>query len=646
MVTKKTTTGKGKTTPEKIQAENIVYGNVRIGKGGKFEQKTVHYTPLSKSKEQRELQENELKDLKAAVRQKKIDWQEQISQPVPKVGNPYRPLQALDIATSSFLSGRASLVQEILPLIETERTVFLDGNSGVGKTSLLQAGLIPALLKKEHMPVMVEAGSADLILEIKRQFLPSIEMLDFLKEMSLAEFVRRVSDELGKSKLLVLIIDQFENFFKQDDTRLQKFQAEWLLSTKGGALNVHWLFSIHSSFKYHLDLFSEEIKPYSLLKSVPPLTREAAREAILTPARHNGIQIDEPVIDEILDALGKKEFDPSQLQIVCHTLAGGTGALVTHWTNQHLQGCGGVDGILSSYLDLVIGRLSPQDQEPAWHILGTLVDNQDGKTTETWLAEQMKPYGLSQDDTDRILEGLRQYHLVEREPVYRLTSTSLRERVERWLDGQSAREQARREMTQQVRSIGGSALRGLIGGALGFGLAYIALPYVNRPTALDGASIGYYAYNVALRALFGGITGFLMILVIDLTLAVRRGQQKSSHLLLGAVTGAIAFSFLLTTHTFLGYFGSDFGMMLLRSMAEGLLWGSVTGAGVVWVLIFKQRTWIALPIVCLVSGLTLAVTDIVLKAMNVTSLPSVFLAGVVMCLAVIGFTLMGKRPQN
>ena len=622
-------TVKGKNAVGKIDAR----GKAKVT----IHQSIEEYTPLSQDEEKRRKQKSELKDLENAIRRKFTDWKRLTSAPLPENGNPYLFMQPFGFADGPRLFGRDEIVNELLGHLEENMTTFLDGT---GKTSILQARVIPALLEEGHLPLLVSISSEPLEISIKKQLLPNIGDMEFLNSMSLTEFLRRVSDQL-KDRHLFLLVDQFEDFFDQPETFRNTFAAEWNLCVSGSAPDVHWLFSIPTGSTYLLNMFKEKVAINPNLITLQPLEREQACQAMLGQASLRDIQIDLPVLDTILDELdhlNKSVIDPGQLQLVCYMLAGGNGSLIKHWTMQHYIAQGRVDGILRGYLDRTISNLDPVSREPAWQLLATLIDPSEKAASEAELIQEMKRLDVDEQTTRSVLKYLEESHLVEYTTAYKLSSDSLRPSIQEWRDKRAALEKAKEEVWRQVRSIGGSGLRGLLGGAIGLMLAYWALPYVERDAITNEFFFQWYVYNLALRALVGAIAGFMMILAIDLILASFKGKRNNLRLPAGMFAGAISFALALVVHIELHYLGRPFS-----AAVEGALWGLVAGAGAVWSLTSVQHTWLKFLSASIVCGLVLMVAEFFLKGLDVSApLPIVFVSGIVMPLFLIGSALLGK----
>ena len=90
--------------------------------------------------------------------------------------HPWPGLPAYDESSSAFFHGRSEEAAELLRLIRVAPLTAVYGKSGLGKTSLLQAGLFP-LLRAEH-------------------FLPVYLRMDFSEGEPLGQMMRRLEDEL------------------------------------------------------------------------------------------------------------------------------------------------------------------------------------------------------------------------------------------------------------------------------------------------------------------------------------------------------------------------------------------------------------------------------------------------------------------
>lgn len=631
----------GKDPPIQIDAENAV-GNIHASSGAEVNviQRVFKYTPLSDDEQEARKQKSQLKKLQEAIQQKREDWKEGIKSSFKAGVNPFLSMEAFQPGDAARFFGHHDEVKEVTTDLLTRRVTFLDGT---GRTSLLQAGVVPALVKAGHLPLLVKASDESLDLSIKKQLLPSVETMDFLNEMKIPEFLRRVSDVLQaedvKAKLLILV-DQFEALPAENQ---QSFKREWALCLSS-APDAHWLFSVPSEQKQALNIFKDSVAINPNLVTLYPMLRDTARETLLHQAAQGKIQVDADVADAILTTLDNPGVDPVQLQVVCYVLAGGRGTLVRHWDMQHYMSLNGADGILRNYLEREISNLDESQREPAWHLLSILIDPFEKSLSRTDIVQKMRSYEVPEELTLATLKELQDSHLVEYDTAYQLSNNSLVERIRDWQEKRAARRQAEEEFIRQLLNIGRSGLRGLLGGAVGFTLAYWVLPYVERVPLSDPTTFfQFYFFNLTLRTQLGAFAGFVMILSMDFILASLKGDRKWLRVPAAALTGAIAFGMALFFHVMLRFTGEQLAATLLRAFGEGAVWGAVAGAGTIWLMRATKGIWWKLLGVSAVCGVVLAGLDLFLKGLGVNAqLPIVFVSGMLMPLFLIGSALLSK----
>jgi hypothetical protein len=584
--------------------KNIVSGKVMPGglviqDAGHVEVVQRGATPDEIAAGQKALEKKQLKD---AVIRRQAALRELIAAP-PLPGNPYRVLQPLEWSEGARLAGRQGAIRDLLARIGASPTTFLAGNDGVGKTSLLQAGIVPALLEAGHLPLLVTVSSAPLAESILR-------LLDFPAGRGLADALAQAADCLPRGRRVVVLVDGFEVFFTHSTAEERAaFFLDWQTAHNNHP-GVRWLFSISLGVAFQLGYFETELYPLANTVILPPLGREAAREAVEMPARAAGITIDPPLVDEVLDGLGEA-VDPAQLQLVCAVLAGGTGPLVTHWTVEAYRHLGGVDGIVRDYLDQTLKHWPPEQRLPAWQVLAALAGAAEPGLGVDQVAERAAGFGLKGAPVLPILERQRGEHLAGFDDgCYRLSSPRLKMRIEQWIGEQAALVKAGQEARRQVRQMRNSALRGLLAGALGFVL-FDQLIYAGQ-----APDVVYLAFEIMLCAGIGAVAGFLLILTIDL---VKAAYDKTLHwlaIVLGGLSGAAALAVLMVMYMVINTNGDATLRVMPFAVAAGGAWGLAAGIGIAWGMDTRRPFWLAL------------------------ALPSVA-GALVLMLAEMGFTLLG-----
>jgi tetratricopeptide (TPR) repeat protein len=140
--------------------------------------------------------------------------------------HPWPGLLAFTEASSGFFFGRGADQEALLSRVVRETATLLFGQSGLGKTSLLQAGLVPALRSQGYAPVLVrldhdrEAGAlfAQVAGLMQRSFeAEEVRAPPFALGETVWEYLHRrdlaLRDREGQDVAPAIIFDQFEEIF-------------------------------------------------------------------------------------------------------------------------------------------------------------------------------------------------------------------------------------------------------------------------------------------------------------------------------------------------------------------------------------------------------------------------------------------------
>jgi WD40 repeat protein len=158
--------------------------------------------------------------------------------------NPWPALDSFHEADRKFFRGRAEVTNELLRLVLRERVTVLYGVSGIGKSSLLEAGLFPLLRQQGALPVDVRfdfsSDDPDLTGQVKRAIEAQaakggVEAPKHAEFETLWEYFHRREqsfwDERNRLVMPVLVFDQFEELFTLGAERPEKqARARELLS--------------------------------------------------------------------------------------------------------------------------------------------------------------------------------------------------------------------------------------------------------------------------------------------------------------------------------------------------------------------------------------------------------------------------------
>jgi hypothetical protein len=268
--------------------------------------------------------------------------------PSRRRASPYVGPRAFQREERDRLRGRDDEIEALVDQLIADRIVLLYSPSGAGKTSLIQAGLVPRL--ETHgfhaLPVIrvglrpperlrLAAGanryvvSAITALSGDRQQLPSTEVLS----SSLHDYLTEVEKTIPTPRSLLLVFDQFEEILTLDPTDLDEKRG--FFQQLGQALRARdrWaLFAMREEFVTALDPYSSFVPTrFGSGYRLEPLGPEAASAAIREPAEAVGVEFDAGAARALVDNLrtvrvlrpeGAAQVpgpfvEPVQLQVVC-----------------------------------------------------------------------------------------------------------------------------------------------------------------------------------------------------------------------------------------------------------------------------------------------------------------------------------------
>ncbi|MEI6180520.1 MAG: hypothetical protein WCP31_07185 [Chloroflexales bacterium] len=201
---------------------------------------------------------------------------------------PYRALLAFTVADTELFFGRSAALEALTAQVLTNRLLVLHARSGAGKTSLLNAGLVPRLFDEGWLPIVIRT-SHDPLHALKTALarpalgpwptlLPGIQ-LPALLSLLCQQWIR-------PQHPLVLIFDQFEELFTlQPEPALRaRFAADLATCLADTNLPVHVILSVRGDHLTDLDSLAQALP--SILDQryrLAPMSRSEAHEAITQP---------------------------------------------------------------------------------------------------------------------------------------------------------------------------------------------------------------------------------------------------------------------------------------------------------------------------------------------------------------------------
>ena len=319
---------------------------------------------------------------------------------------PYRGLHPYTEEYRPFFFGRESDIDMIVANLLASRLSVLYGASGVGKSSVLLAGVQPLLRRTAGAVVVVfrEWQTREFPHHLKTALLDEAGRVlgtrpDLMPGQTLHELIEEIH---RRSQAPVsLILDQFEEYFVYHPDGDEAFEAELARAVNSRATDLHTMISLREEGLSSLDRFELRIPSIlSNLLRLEHLDREGAAIAIRCPLLEYNRQrppglprmtIDRPLVDAILR--DEVHFEQS-FSNVRPDAGGGSDrpiempflqlVLTKLWETERADGSsklrlgtfadqGGATGIVIRQLDSILSSLTSDEQAVAAKIFRHLV---------------------------------------------------------------------------------------------------------------------------------------------------------------------------------------------------------------------------------------------------------------------------------
>jgi hypothetical protein len=306
----------------------------------------------------------------------------------PEPGQPpFQGLQYFDEKDADRFFGREAVVAKIIGRLTGTRFLAVIGASGSGKSSVVRAGIIPALRRGERLAdgslPPTDSGQWDI-----RILTPSAHPLDALaasltrdsesvtalttvradlaQDSNALSLIARRALTKNNKKHLLLVIDQFEEVFSQcrhDEERRAFIESLIQASEPANAQPITILLTLRADFYTQL-AFQDRLRELVSQNQefIGAMSRVELTRAILQPAALENWKVQEGLVEVILDDLGS---EPGALPLLSH-------ALLETWKRRRgrvmtVSGyteAGGVRGAIAQTAERVFRQRLTAEQQP------------------------------------------------------------------------------------------------------------------------------------------------------------------------------------------------------------------------------------------------------------------------------------------
>lgn len=381
---------------------------------------------------------------------------------LPEPKNPYKGLRAFEAADEQDFFGREKLTRKLLKRLEEKdalsRFLAVVGPSGSGKSSVVKAGLIPALWRGEmsgsekwFIVEMIPGGRPIDELEIALLRIASNQTLDLRAQLERDEhgLIRAAQLLLpDDGSDLLLVIDQFEEVFTlvESEPERQQFLDLIQAAVTDPRSRVRVLVTMRADF-YDRPLqypkFGELVR--SRMETILPLTAEELERAISQPAERVGLSFEEGLVASIISDV---HYQPGGLPLLQYALTelfeSRDGRTLTHEAYQQI---GRAVGALAKRAEDLYGELTEAGQEAVRQMFLRLVTPGDGTEDARRRVSRAELLSMAGDPDlmDEVIDTFATYRLLSldrdlssnREPTVEVAHEALLrewERLREWLN--------------------------------------------------------------------------------------------------------------------------------------------------------------------------------------------------------------------
>ena len=317
---------------------------------------------------------------------------------------PYRGLHPFREEDAPFFCGREAFTTALVERAGSHELVAVVGASGSGKSSVVRAGLIPALRRGAdagHVWDIAVLRPGDQPIRALAAALlppePDVDEFDRIAllrrraeqlargDVPLPEVVDRMLERQPGTDRVLLAVDQAEELFTLADQAVRCRFVELLLdATRMAPLTV--VLALRGDF-YGRALEDRMLADRldRAVVNLGPMTQDELARAILAPAEKVGLEFEDGLIQRILADVGS---EPGNLPLLEFLLEGlWRGRVRGRLSHDNYDALGGVGGAIATRADAEYERLTPEQQLAARRFLVRLVAPGDGREDTRAVAE-------------------------------------------------------------------------------------------------------------------------------------------------------------------------------------------------------------------------------------------------------------------
>ena len=327
--------------------------------------------------------------------------------------SPYIGLVPYEASHADYFFGRDRESDIIATNLRVAKLTVLYGPSGVGKSSLISAGVVPELaeFRDEFFTIVFQHWRDDPVVSLNEEFGRMLDTGERPSSRGLAECLVWWEEKVGRP--LLIIFDQFEELFlyHSSEEGPDSFTSGLPEALADPWLRANFLLVLREDALAKLDRFKGRVpKLFSNYLRVSHLDWQEGREAIEGPLRvwndlhGSGFTAEEDLVEQVLtetqietdhsvaarpsldgqDSNGNRAIETTHLQLVMSRIwdeERASGSETLHL--ETLERLGGGESIVRRHLEETLAPLTASEQDLAAALFGLLVTPTGSKVAHT-----------------------------------------------------------------------------------------------------------------------------------------------------------------------------------------------------------------------------------------------------------------------
>jgi formylglycine-generating enzyme required for sulfatase activity len=299
-------------------------------------------------------------------------------------GNPYRGLRAFQSDHRALFFGRSTETGIVVDRLRTDATVIVTGDSGVGKSSLCRAGVLPAItegalrdgrrwrvqtLVPGRRPLTALCAAVAQILGVGATALEAEARADA------SALARALARRLARDEGIVLFVDQLEELLTVAEPAEAEVADAALAQLGASVPGIRLLGTVRADFLARFSRLRHLAEDLArVLYFLRPLAPDRLRDVIVGPARASGVRFeDERLVETLVEATAAADGGLPLLQFALAELWEARDVASGTITHVALCEAGGVAGSVARHADGIIAALAPPQRAKARRMLLRLV---------------------------------------------------------------------------------------------------------------------------------------------------------------------------------------------------------------------------------------------------------------------------------